>query len=232
MKFGRDPPNRWLVSTQVWIRGPTVFSGYVGGAAPDAFAGTWFRTGDLATVDGRGYLTITDRAKDMILVGSENVYCVEVERALHDHPSVTHAAVYGLPDGALGERVKAVVVADGAVAADDLRRHCATLLADFKVPSRVEFLDALPLTGSGKVAKAALKAGDGARARAAAAARDAADLGAGKESDIPNFKGSDLGHFPLVSADFWTSDHLSERSRSVDAFFGTRARGTLTLKRT
>ena len=54
---------------------------------------------------------------------------------------------------------------------------------------------------------------------------------AGKESEIPNFKGSDLARFPLVSADFWTSDHLSERSRSVDAFSGTRARGTLTLKR-
>ena len=54
---------------------------------------------------------------------------------------------------------------------------------------------------------------------------------AGQESEIPNFKGSDLGRFPLVSADFWTSDHLSERSRSVDAFSGTRARGTLTLKR-
>ena len=56
-------------------------------------------------------------------------------------------------------------------------------------------------------------------------------LGAAQESDIPNFKGSDLGRFPLVLADFWTSDHLSERSRSVDAFSGTRARGTLTLKR-
>ena len=61
----------------------------------------------------------------------------------------------------------------------------------------------------------------------AAAALD----GAGQESEIPNFKGSFLGRFPLVSADFWTSDHLSERSRSVDAFSGTRARGTLTLKR-
>ena len=59
-----------------------------------------------------------------------------------------------------------------------------------------------------------------------------AENGAGKESEIPNFKGSDLGRFPLVSADFWTSDHLSERPRSVDAFIGTRARGTLTLKRT
>jgi RNA recognition motif-containing protein len=57
------------------------------------------------------------------------------------------------------------------------------------------------------------------------------EIGAAKESEIPNFKGSDLGHFQLVSAGFWTSDHLSERSRSVDAFSGTRARGTLTLKR-
>jgi hypothetical protein len=61
---------------------------------------------------------------------------------------------------------------------------------------------------------------------------EAAETGAGKESEIPNFKGSDLGRFPLVSADFWTSDHLSERSRSMDAFSGTRARGTLMLKRT
>ena len=60
---------------------------------------------------------------------------------------------------------------------------------------------------------------------------DEATARAGQESEIPNFKGSYLGHFPLVSADFWTSDHLSERSRSVDAFSGTRARGTLTLKR-
>ena len=60
---------------------------------------------------------------------------------------------------------------------------------------------------------------------------DAVVLGAAKESEIPNFKGSHLGHFPLVLADFWTSDHLSERSRSMDAVFGTRARGTLTLKR-
>ena len=62
--------------------------------------------------------------------------------------------------------------------------------------------------------------------------RAAANAGAGKECEIPNFKGSDLGRFPLVSADFWTSDHLSERSRSMDAFSGTRARGTLKLKRT
>ena len=68
--------------------------------------------------------------------------------------------------------------------------------------------------------------------RCASYAHDAAVARAGKESEIPNFKGSYLGRFPLVSADFWTSDHLSERSRRVDAFSGTRARGTLMLKRT
>ncbi|EGB12395.1 hypothetical protein AURANDRAFT_20265, partial [Aureococcus anophagefferens] len=141
---------------EVAIKGPTVFAGYEGREKLDGR----FRTGDLATVDAHGYLTITDRAKDMILVGSENVYCVEVERVLHDHPGVVLASVFGVPDGALGERVFAVVVrADDAVAAADLRRHCARKLADFKVPAVVEFMARadLPMTGSGKVAKAELK---------------------------------------------------------------------------
>ena len=83
---------------EVWIRGPTLFGGYHENAEATAAAITpkgWFRTGDLATMNEEGYLTITDRAKDMILVGSENVYSVEVERALHDHPGVTHACVHG-----------------------------------------------------------------------------------------------------------------------------------------
>ncbi|KAJ1456737.1 hypothetical protein M885DRAFT_554740 [Pelagophyceae sp. CCMP2097] len=147
---------------EVWIRGPTLFRGYFGDAAATAEAITpqgWFRTGDVATVNARGYLTITDRAKDMILVGSENVYCVEVERVLHDHAAVEHAAVYGVPDALLGERVKAVVVAAGAdISASALRSH---------VPSIIEFIDAadLPMTASGKVAKAKLKRRDEARRR-------------------------------------------------------------------
>ncbi|KAJ1457678.1 hypothetical protein M885DRAFT_598854, partial [Pelagophyceae sp. CCMP2097] len=151
---------------EVWIRGPTLFAGYAGDAVATAEAITaagWFRTGDLATVNARGYLTITDRAKDMILVASENVYSVEVERVLHDHPGVTLAAVFGVPDGALGERVQAVVVrGDDAVTAAELRRHCAERLADYKVPSAIEFLTQaqLPMTASGKVAKAALRQRD------------------------------------------------------------------------
>ncbi|EGB08699.1 hypothetical protein AURANDRAFT_26054, partial [Aureococcus anophagefferens] len=148
---------------EVWIRGPTLFSGYNNNAKATAEAITpdgWFRTGDLAKVNEMNYLTITDRAKDMILVGSENVYCVEVERVLNDHPGVKLATVYGMPDDAMGERVKAVVVKqDESLTAAALRRHAAAKLADFKVPSSIEFMARadLPMTGSGKVAKAALK---------------------------------------------------------------------------
>ncbi|KAH8049037.1 ligase [Aureococcus anophagefferens] len=147
---------------EVAIKGPAVFAGYEGREKLDGR----FRTGDLAT--------------DMILVGSENVYCVEVERVLHDHPGVVLASVFGVPDGALGERVFAVVVrADDAVAAADLRRHCARKLADFKVPAVVEFMARadLPMTGSGKVAKAELKKRAAQRRVDAAAAKEKDALG-------------------------------------------------------
>ncbi|KAH8094034.1 acetolactate synthase [Aureococcus anophagefferens] len=110
----------------------------------------------------------------MILVGSENVYCVEVERVLNDHPGVKLATVYGMPDDAMGERVKAVVVKqDESLTAAALRRHAAAKLADFKVPSSIEFMARadLPMTGSGKVAKAALKR-DEARRGAQGRARE------------------------------------------------------------
>ncbi|KAH8074177.1 ligase [Aureococcus anophagefferens] len=162
---------------EVWIRGPTLFSGYNNNAKATAEAITpdgWFRTGDLAKVNDMSYLTITDRAKDMILVGSENVYCVEVERVLNDHPAVKLATVYGMPDDAMGERVKAVVVKqDDSLTAAALRRHAAAKLADFKVPSSIEFVTRaeLPMTGSGKVAKAALKKRDAKLAEERKAAR-------------------------------------------------------------
>ena len=88
-----------------------------------------------------------------------------------------------------------------------------------------------PVTRQAEAREADLCARVGVRAGVLRACVEDALYGAGKESDIPNFKGSSLGRFPLVSADFWTSDHLSERSRSVDAFSGTRARGTLALQR-
>ncbi|KAJ8613644.1 hypothetical protein CTAYLR_003120 [Chrysophaeum taylorii] len=142
---------------EVWIKGPTVFGGYHKLDPTVGFRGEWFRTGDLAFTRPDGYLTITDRLKDMILVGSENVYCVEVERALHEHPDVIQACVFGVPDAALGERVKAVVRARRPLDPKKLTLFASTLLADFKVPQIVEFVDEFPLTGSGKIAKGELK---------------------------------------------------------------------------
>jgi len=105
-----------------------------------------------------------------------------------------------------------------AVVADAPRR-CASVCAMWRAEAARAAADAPPRPRSAADVEALLAAGAAERVRAA------------QESEIPNFKGSDLGHFPLVSADFWTSDHLSERYRSVDAFSGTRARGKLTLKR-
>ena len=115
---------------EVWIRGPTVFSGYDGNdeATSKAFWNDWFRTGDLATMNSYGYITIVDRAKDMILVGSENVYCCEVERVLHDHPLVKRRAFTGCPRRQKGCCKGRFLFSMSCVAT-------VPLLADYKVPS-------------------------------------------------------------------------------------------------
>lgn len=122
---------------EVLIRGPTVFTGYWNNekASNESFVDGWFKTGDVAFIEPRGYLTITDRMKDMILTGSENVYSVEVERVCHDHPAVKHACIYGVPNAAMGELVKAVVVLQPGqeLKARELQKHCAKALADYKV---------------------------------------------------------------------------------------------------
>ncbi|KAK3277853.1 hypothetical protein CYMTET_14166 [Cymbomonas tetramitiformis] len=157
---------------EVWIRGDTVMKGYWRNetATASAFApGGWFKTGDLATVEHRGYITVCDRKKDMILTGSENVFAMEVELTLANLPQVKYACVYGVPDRLLGELVKAVIVLHpehtGSLSAAQIRQLAAASLADYKVPRQVEFLEEheMPLTGSGKVAKAALKSGDSER---------------------------------------------------------------------
>lgn len=127
---------------EVWICGPTLFSGRgndVEATAEAITADGWFRTDDLAKVDGDGYLTVLDRATDMIVVCSENVYRVEVERVLDGHPAVELATVYGMSDDALG--VKAVVLKQGEPrTAAALRLHAAVRLADVKLPSSVEYV--------------------------------------------------------------------------------------------
>jgi fatty-acyl-CoA synthase len=127
-------------------------------ATADAQAGDWFRTGDGGHVDDEGYLVISDRKKDVIISGGENVSSIEVEDVLNSHPAVREVAVIGIPDEKWGEVVTALVVTDGsAVTAEDLMAHCRTDLAGFKCPKRVEFVGNLPRTATGKLQKFKLR---------------------------------------------------------------------------
>jgi long-chain acyl-CoA synthetase len=151
---------------EIWIKGPTVMNrGYW--LRPDAneasFSDGWFHTGDIGYLDADGFLYLVDRAKDMIIRGGENVYCVEIENVLFDHPDVVDAAVVGVPHKTLGEEVKAVVqLRDGATTSEeDLREFCRAHLANFKVPEYVEFRDEpLPRNPAGKVLKNLLRGGE------------------------------------------------------------------------
>jgi acyl-CoA synthetase (AMP-forming)/AMP-acid ligase II len=146
---------------QVLVKSPTTFSGYLN--QPDATSAVmrngWYATGDLGFLDPDGYLTLVDRAKDMIVSGGENVYSVEVERALFRHAGVAMAAVIGTPDPKWGEKVTAFVVpaAGASVTAEELNRHCRDLLAGYKVPKEIFLEQALPMTPNGKVQKAMLR---------------------------------------------------------------------------
>jgi long-chain acyl-CoA synthetase len=149
---------------EIWLRGPTIMRrGYWNRPEATAEAITsdgWFRSGDIGRFDEDGFLYLVDRAKDMIIRGGENVYCVEVEQVLFEHPDVVDAAVVGVPHKVLGEEVKAVVqLKSGSTAtAEDLRTHCAARLANFKVPEYVELRDEpLPRNPAGKVLKNLLR---------------------------------------------------------------------------
>jgi fatty-acyl-CoA synthase len=124
-----------------------------------AFEGGWFHSGDLATMDEEGYITIVDRKKDMIKSGGENVSSREVEEAIYLHPAVAEAAVIGTPDPVWVEAVTAIVVARAgqALCPDDLIAHCKTQLSGFKVPKRVIVVEALPRNASGKILKRELR---------------------------------------------------------------------------
>ena len=143
---------------ELYIRGGNVFKGYLNRpeAADEAFfANGWFRSGDTALTDQDGFVFLQGRKKEMIIVGAENVYPVEVENVICSHPAVREAAVVGMPSSVFGELVRAVVVLqDGAAATEaEIRKHCAARLASFKVPHKIAFIDALPRNPSGKVVK-------------------------------------------------------------------------------
>ena len=124
-----------------------------------AFEGGWFHSGDLATVDDEGYITIVDRRKDMIKSGGENVSSREVEETIYCLAQVSEVAVIGLPHPVWIEAVTAVIVlkSSHALTSDQLRQHCSAHLAPFKVPKRVLFVDSLPKNPSGKVLKRQLR---------------------------------------------------------------------------
>jgi fatty-acyl-CoA synthase len=127
-------------------------------ATAEALDGGWLRTGDGGQLRD-GYLTISDRKKDIIVTGGENVTSIEVENRLHNHPAVAEVAVIGVPDPRWGETVKAVVVAASAaqVTEADLIAHARAGLAHYKCPTSVDFVDALPRTVTGKVQKFRLR---------------------------------------------------------------------------
>jgi acyl-CoA synthetase (AMP-forming)/AMP-acid ligase II len=120
----------------------------------------WYSTGDVARRDAEGLYYIVDRVKDMIVSGGENIYCAEVESALSTHPEVAQVAVIGVPDPRWGEAVMACVIrkAGSAMDEDALIAHARDLLAGYKVPKRVAFMESFPLVPSGKVSKKDLRA--------------------------------------------------------------------------
>ena len=143
---------------ELCIRGANVFKGYLNrpeATAEAFFPEGWFRSGDIARMDDAGFVFLQGRKKELILVGAENVYPVEVESVLCSHPAVREAAVVGMPSAVFGELVRAVVVLkeNASAGESDIRRHCAAQLASFKVPSKVEFTSSLPRNPSGKVVK-------------------------------------------------------------------------------
>ena len=150
-------------SGEVLLRGPNVMLGYLDDPAATAQAidaGGWLHTGDIGRLDERGYLTITDRLKDMYICGGFNVYPAEVEQALTRHPAVAEAAVIGVPDGRLGEVGKAYVVlrpSQATPAAGALIAFCRERLANYKVPRQVEFRADLPRNAAGKPLKRLLR---------------------------------------------------------------------------
>ncbi len=163
---GEEPddlaPHGRQVRGELWVKGPNVVRGYW--QRPDETATTftrgWLHTGDVAELDEEGFIYIVDRAKDMIIRGGENVYSVQVEAALFEHPAVADCAVIGVPDPTLGEEVGAVIVLrPGAkVTADELALHVKARLAGFMVPTHIWFRsEPLPRNPQGKVLKRQLR---------------------------------------------------------------------------
>jgi acyl-CoA synthetase (AMP-forming)/AMP-acid ligase II len=147
---------------EILLRGPNMMLGYLDDPAATAEAidpDGWLRTGDVGRLDAAGYLTITDRLKDMYICGGFNVYPAEVEQVLARLDGVAESAVVGVPDGRLGEVGRAYIITRAGRSLDEsaVLGFCRERLANYKVPRQVEFRDALPRNPSGKVLKRLLR---------------------------------------------------------------------------
>ena len=149
---------------EILIKGPQIMMGYY--KKPEETAKVlkdgWFYTGDIGCFDEDGYLKITDRKKDMIIAGGYNIYPVEVDGVLFDHPKILEACTIGVKDEYRGETVKAFVVvkAGETLTQEEVIEFCRKNLAAYKVPKMVEFIDELPKTAVGKVLRRKLKERD------------------------------------------------------------------------
>jgi len=156
---GRAPVEQ--CTGEICVRGPQVMKGYWNRPADTAevlSADGWLRTGDVGFMDGQGYVTITDRKKDMILVSGFNVYPNEIEGVVAMHPGVLECAAVGVADAKTGEAVKLVIVRKNAsLSAEEVLTHCRAHLTGYKVPKRVEFRSELPKTPVGKVLRRELR---------------------------------------------------------------------------
>ena len=147
---------------EIWFRGPMLIRGYWN--RPEATAETivdgWLRTGDVGRLDNEGFVYVSDRAKDMVLRGGENIYCAEVEASIYEHPAVYECAVFGIPHERLGEEVAAhIMVKPGQMLdANELQRFLGERVASFKIPSVLTFVNQpLPRNASGKILKRELR---------------------------------------------------------------------------
>lgn len=141
---------------EIWVQGFNVMQGYLDNPEATREAITpdgWLKTGDIGTQDAKGYIKITDRKKDMVIVGGFNVYPAEIEKALLQHPAIADVAVTGTPDDRLGEVTHAHIVKSGEIDADAILTWCRENMANYKVPRGVTFYEALPRNASGKVMK-------------------------------------------------------------------------------
>ena len=156
---GKVLPRDGHSTGEIEVRGPWVTAGYYKDPAPEKFRDGWLRTGDVGRIDAKGYITISDRAKDVVKSGGEWISTLELESAILTHPAVREVAVIAAPDERWGERPLAcvVTVTGQSVTPEELRAHLSGLVVKWWLPEKWAFVDEVPRTGVGKHDKKLLR---------------------------------------------------------------------------